>query len=257
MLSLSTIANAVPIGFEYATSTITDKQALNIFKKALGNRANLLDANKKSGTEGALAFFKTNATIKNDILTTKESITRSVPDLFDPKADQLEVLTWFRNKMTDVKTSFTVNQAAGLNQAGNAKVLDLCSVKFITKAKEPLESDYLLSTTNNPLAMTKDRRLAYKDELAKLSKTRKNTITSIIANYNTCVNDLSPSIRSIRSDICTIKKNLDINTAWTTYYGEKGTAISSATGAVAIYDKYYGNADAIFTSCKDGYKWEI
>jgi hypothetical protein len=228
-------------------TTITDQVAYNFFKKALGSRANLLDANQATGTTGAWGFVTSEA-IKADILKTQTETL----NLFSSKAVPKDVLNWFRAKFQ--ASSFNQTSKTGIEQATNARVKDLCAIEFTTEAKKALGTEYLLPKGK----MTTDRRVAYRDELVKLSTLRKNAITAVMTEYKTCVNNLSPATKSITTDTCIIEKNKGINTAWMNYYGNSNdTSTTTPKTAYGVYSTYYKGAEDNYKACTDANKWNV
>jgi hypothetical protein len=176
----------------------------NIFRGSLGGRAGLLNANYKSGEQGAFDY------IQNKISTSTINGTTN-PSIVDTATGPREKMDWFKAKFlenTAGEGELSSRDKEGIMQAMKARYTDFCYAEFKKVASSSLWKTYVQAT--NVLA---------KERQSKIQSECMNGLGACAKNAE-AGGSVSIELCKIDKDICVSQKYIDYQNAIKAKYNE-------------------------------------
>lgn len=209
----SFIFSAALIAQASVITTKTSRDVYSIFSRALGGKVGLLNANNKSGQQGAADYI-------NTYISTTTINSAVNPVITDTSVGPREKMDWFKAKFLE-NTAGNLNDRdkEGIKQAMVARYKEFCFAEFKKSA----------STTAWQI---------YSEKVKNLVKARKTEIDKCMSTLGACADSASAG-GSIAVELCKIQKDTCVSAAYVKYQ----------TDLLAAYNLVYSTAASTLDTC--------
>ncbi len=200
-------------------ATLTNQKAFNVFNGALGKYAKLLNANNKTGQQGAYDY------IINEI-GAGVIATETTPNLLSASTGAREKLDWF-------KTKFLAN-------TNNHKNIDGISDSDLGQRDKEGIKQAMVAAYNNICSAEGVKTFTkwFPKQLPALQTARKNSIKTCETNYNSAIKIFDVNIASWAIEGEKIKRDICVNNAYTIYYNAVKNVYDTGAESAAVKTKF-------------------